>query len=249
MSSSWTDWTDVLLNTRYSVADTAAESGRRSQRQRVKEVTVVHTTPRARRLAAPFAVVVSLLVLGAGSAHASLLVADGENCGQYTSSQVFLPWADPANYTLSPGGDFENANGQWALAGASRVAGDNEPFQVGGANDHSSLSLPSGSVAVSQPLCVGLAEPTLRLFVKQVSGPALAGLRVEALFDDATGETQSLRIGTLGAGSGWTLSPQMAIVANLLPLLDEGTPVAFRFTPLGGSFRIDDVYVDPYRHG
>ena len=36
------------------------------------------------------------------------------------------------------------------------------------------------------------------------------------------------------------------VVANLLPLLDQGTPVAFRFTALGGSFQIDDLYVDPW---
>jgi hypothetical protein len=41
----------------------------------------------------------------------------------------------------------------------------------------------------------------------------------------------------------------MAIVANLLPLLDEGTPVAFRFSASGGSYAIDDVYVDPWNKG
>jgi hypothetical protein len=44
----------------------------------------------------------------------------------------------------------------------------------------------------------------------------------------------------------------MPIVANLLPLLPgDHTPVAFRFTPvgLGGDWRIDDLYVDPYRRG
>ena len=39
----------------------------------------------------------------------------------------------------------------------------------------------------------------------------------------------------------------MLVVANLLPLLPgEHTPVAFRFTALGGDWSIDDVYVDPY---
>jgi hypothetical protein len=227
----------------------AAESGRRFQRQPVKEATVVQTTPRSRRLAVPLAVVAVLFALGAGSANASLLVADGANCGDYTYSQVFLPWADPANYTLAPAGSFENGTGRWDLVGASRVNNDNETFQVGGNNDHASLSLPSGSVAVSPAMCVGLGEPTIRMFFKQTGGTALAGLRVDALFDDATGSTQSLSIGMLGARSQWTPSPQMAVVANLLPLLDAGTPVSFRFTALGGSFRIDDVYVDPYRNG
>ena len=41
------------------------------------------------------------------------------------------------------------------------------------------------------------------------------------------------------------------IVMNLLPLLPGGnTAVAFRFAPYGdGDWTIDDVYVDPWRHG
>jgi hypothetical protein len=38
----------------------------------------------------------------------------------------------------------------------------------------------------------------------------------------------------------------MVIVANLLPLLDQGTPVSFRFSAVGDSFQIDDLYVDPW---
>jgi hypothetical protein len=41
-------------------------------------------------------------------------------------SQVFLPWADVANYTLAPGGDFENAAGRWSLDDASLVTYDSE---------------------------------------------------------------------------------------------------------------------------
>ena len=41
------------------------------------------------------------------------------------------------------------------------------------------------------------------------------------------------------------------MIANLLPLLpDARTAVAFRFSPTGaGDWDIDDVYVDPWRHG
>ena len=90
------------------------------------------------------------------------------------------------------------------------------------------------------------SSPTARLFFKQVGGVSLAGLQVDVLFDDVTGATHSQYIGMLGARGTWTPSPQIAIVANLLPLLDQGTPVAFRFTALGGSFQIDDLYVDPW---
>lgn len=188
----------------------------------------------------------ALFALSAGSAHASLLVASGENCNEYTSSQVFLPWADVANYTLAPGANFEGAASSWDLSNASRVSG-NEPASVGGANDNHSLSIGDGGVATSPAMCVGLGQPDVRVFYKRTSGSVLSTLRVEALFVDAYGNTQSLTIGTLSNGSGaWTLSPQMAIVANLLPLLDNGTPVAFRLSASGGSFQVDDLYVDPW---
>ena len=202
-----------------------------------------------RRIAAPLVLAAALFALGAGSAHASLLVADGENCNDYTSSQVFLPWADIANYTLAPGGSFETGDYGWGGAGSSRVTNDNEPYKVGGANDHSSLSIAGGGFATSPAMCVGLGQPDVRVFTKQTSGSKFAALRVEALFDDAYGNTRSVTIGTLGGTGSWALSPQMAIVANLLPLLDDGTPVAFRFTALGGTFQIDDLYVDPWSRG
>jgi hypothetical protein len=205
----------------------------------------VHLVSRGRRIAAPFALAAALFAVGAGSAHASLLVADGGNCRDYTYSQVFLPWADPANYTLAPGGDFERSNRHWQLLGASRVA-DNEAFGVGGIRDRMGLSLPDGAVAISQPMCVGLGEPTMRMFFKQTGGTPIARLRVDVLFDDVTGATQSQSIGWVGAMSTWSPSQQIAIVANLLPLLDTGTPVAFRFTAVAGDFTIDDVYVDPW---
>ena len=201
-----------------------------------------------RRIITPLVLASALFVLGAGSAHASLLVASGEGCNDFSSSQVFLPWADVANYTLAPGADFESAASSWDLSDASVVSG-NEPANVGGANDHSSLAIANGGIATSPAMCVGLQNPTIRVFTKRTSGSTLSSLRVEALFEDAYGNTQSLTIGTLGGSGAWTLSPQMAIVANLLPLLDDGTPVAFRFTANGGSFQIDDAYVDPWSRG
>ena len=39
----------------------------------------------------------------------------------------------------------------------------------------------------------------------------------------------------------------MPLIANILPLShSDKTPVRFRFTPLLGSWQIDDVYVDPF---
>jgi hypothetical protein len=40
----------------------------------------------------------------------------------------------------------------------------------------------------------------------------------------------------------------MPIIANLLPLLpNDRTPIQLRLTAVGGSYQVDDLYVDPWR--
>jgi hypothetical protein len=212
-----------------------------------KGIHPVYVVSITRRILTPLVAITALFALGAGSAHASLLVASGEGCSDYTSSPVFLPFADVASYTMAPGGNFENAASSWNLSNAAPVAGDNEPFDIGSSADSNSLAIGSGGVATSPAMCVGLGQPDLRFFYKRTSGSVLSSLTVDVLFVDGLGNTQSLTIGKLGGVTGaWKLSPQLAIVANLLPLLDDGTPVAFRFSASGGSYQVDDVYVDPW---
>jgi hypothetical protein len=200
-----------------------------------------------RRLLAPTAVAVALLALTAGSASASLLPADGAWCDSSSGRQAFLPWADPASYTLAPGGDFENNKSHWTLIAASRDTNDNEPFHVGRSSDHSSLSIDNGGLALSPAMCVGLGEPTARVFFKQTGGLPGAALQIDVLFDDASGTTEAQTIGMLGVAQQWRLSPQLLTMANLLPTIGAGsTAIAFRFTAIGGSFQIDDLYVDPW---
>jgi len=201
-----------------------------------------------RRVVLPLVAAAALFVLGAGSASASLLPDDGAWCDDYTGSQVFLPWGDLASYTLAPGGDFENSGSHWTLIAASRDTSDNEPFHVGGDNDHSSLQINNGGTALSPAMCVGLGQPAARFFFKQTGGLPGATLQVDVLFDDASGTTQAQTIGVLGIAQQWRISPQLLTMANLLPTIGAGeTAIAFRFTAIGGSFKIDDVYVDPWQ--
>ena len=75
-------------------------------------------------------------------------------------------------------------------------------------------------------------------------------LGVEVLYEDLLGNVLTTQIGLLNASSRWQPTIPMPVVANLLALLPDGnTAVAFRFTPQdsSGDWRIDDVYVDPYR--
>jgi hypothetical protein len=194
---------------------------------------------------------VSGLAVTAAPAQAGT-IADHVDCTQQAPmSQVFLPWADLANYGLSPDGGFEGGGAGWSLTGGAGAAAGNESYFVHSGNDGASLSMPAGSSATSAPTCVGLQYPTIRFFSRASGTGLLSRLRVDVLFDDAvTGATRSLPIGTVLPGGSWQLTPQMVIAVNTLGALSEDgmVPVAFRFTPAGqGQWQLDDLYVDPWR--
>lgn len=177
------------------------------------------------------------------AANAGTIVADAGGCDSQTFSQPFLPWADPASYTLHPGGDFESGPA-WRLSNAAVVDG-NEPYKVGSSADSRSLAIADGGSATSGSICVGIEHPDLRFFA--TSANRAATLKVEVLYVDSAGQTQSATIGTVTGGGSWAPTAPYPLVVNLLPLLPGSkTPVSFRFSASGGGFQIDDVYVDPY---
>src|SRR4051794_10789731 len=201
------------------------------------------TIYRIRTLLAGPAVLVCLAL--PASATAGPLADAAPSCDTQVLAQPFLPWADVATYTLNPGGSFEDGAAGWSLDGAS-VTGGNEPYFATGADDSRSLSIPSGSSAVSAPICVGIEHPDIRFFAN-ASNPA-ARLNVDVLFEDGAGNVLSAQIGAVTGNNGWAPTAPFPIVANLLPLLPGNhTAVAFRFRASAGSFRIDDLYVDPYQ--
>ena len=201
------------------------------------------TKPRFRPLVAVAAVAAAFFV--PSTAHAGLLAASATNCDAQQFSQPFLPWADPAQYTLMPGGDFEPGSPVWDLTSGADGATVNEPWTVTDEMDGHSLSLTSGSTATSGTICVGIEHPDIRFFAKASS--SLASLKVEVLYFDGAGNQQSLPIGVVTGNTGWAPTLQTPIVANLLALLPGSkTPVAFRLTATSGSWKVDDFYVDPF---
>jgi hypothetical protein len=178
-----------------------------------------------------------------------VLVASAQNCKPQAASQVFLRWLDLARYEQAPGGNAESA-ASWMLSGGARLVAGNEPWRVGSSRDDNSLLLPRGSRATTGVMCVGITHPTLRFFAKRNGGTLLDSLVVDVLYETAGAQVASLPVGVVLAGGSWQPTLPLPILASLLPLLPgEQTPVAFRFTPVGGaSWQIDDVYVDPWRY-
>jgi hypothetical protein len=172
-------------------------------------------------------------------------------CSGQVFEKPFQRWLDPFNYVLLPNGAFEAGATGWALRGSASIARGNEPFNVHGAGESRSLSLPSGSSATSSQICAKLLSPELRFFAVN-RGSLLSTLKVEVLFPDLFGGTQALPIlvPVLGTAS-WQPTLPLPFAINALALLsrDGSIPIAFRFTPQGtnGNWTIDDVYLDPYK--
>ena len=167
-----------------------------------------------------------------------------------TGSSVFASLGDSASYTLVQNGAFEGSTSGWSLTGAAMAAG-NESFHVHGQSDSRSLSISPTGVAVSPPICVGIVTPSFRFVARRTSN-SWAQMNVNLLWTDEFGMQHSTTAGSLQGLSHWAGSPIMAL-GSTLPLWQSGDTLTVRlqFLPAqyGGTWDIDDVYIDPYSRG
>ena len=170
------------------------------------------------------------------------------DCGFDAPSQVFLPWADFAGYSLVPQGDLTDTS-DWSFKNVT-VSDEQDP--VG--NGAGSLLFSKGdSEAVTPVMCVNLENPTLRVFVADRGGNGKAHLDVKVLYEGLDGNPHDLTLARLKVGAVWEPSLVMPIGVNLLSAASASgwTPVAFEFDvhglQKGETFSLGGVYVDPLR--
>jgi hypothetical protein len=164
-------------------------------------------------------------------------------------TQVFAPWHDAAQYLLAPNGSFEFGTQGWSLSGGAGVVSGNEPFYPTGTH---SLSLPSGSSALSPTVCLGTKQLYIRMFGKDLGGTD-QGLRVRVywygILNQLLGHSD---FAVFPAGGDWAPTSQVQSGGGLLaPLpvvaLLSSSSARIEITPLGSGSRwqVDDVYIDP----
>jgi hypothetical protein len=187
-------------------------------------------------IGAVFAPVASAASLGSLLTPVALLTGKAAPCTGRVLSQPFAPWNDQASYFPAPGGTFEGGAPGWTLTGGAAVAPGGNTFLSAG----SSLSLPAGASATTPAICVDLGSPTIRAFTNGQSGAVMVSVIAAGL---------TLPLGSISARGTWQPTPAVLFLTNALGILSAtGTSTAqFRFTASGGSVRLDDVYVDPYR--
>jgi hypothetical protein len=163
---------------------------------------------------------------------------DTSTCVAPTPTQPFLSARDSNWYTLVPGetpGSFDGDG--WTLSGGASI----QPGQNGA---RSALNLPSGSKAISPPMCVSADYPTARTLVRNVKGAE--GVQVLVAYAGTRTVSQAQTVGQVhGQGSAWTLSGSLNIHPGSLP---GWQLVRFTLVPGGtaSDFQVYDFYVDPH---
>jgi hypothetical protein len=188
--------------------------------------------------------------LAAVAAIASLAVAapasaDPSACSAPPATSPFLPWGDPNDYFLAPGGDFESKAG-WTFTGGAQLVAGSEPFAASGRLGKRSLSLPPGSTALSPVLCLTPENASIRFFAKAVGGDD-ASLRGAAIISRSG--RQVVALGAVGGTDDWAPAEPMASGVAEAAWTHGRTAVQLRFTADSGAWQIDDLFVDPQKRG
>lgn len=189
-----------------------------------------------------------LTTVAASVAVLACFAASAQACDYRGAEQVFRPWGDNHFYVLAPDGGFEAGGAGWSLSGGAATVAGNESLFLNDPADSRSLSLPSGSSAVSPPICMSLDTPIFRLLARNTGDPK-AGLRVEATYK-LLGLVRTKTVSTVAGSSSWAPSQQMSTVLTLSTVVGTLIPSAIqiRITPVGsgGNWQVDDLYIDPF---
>jgi hypothetical protein len=197
-------------------------------------------TPHRRLLLGMGAILTLILTL---SLPATPAEASTATCPSSTLSQPFLKWGDENFYTLIPGGHFEQAPSEWTFSGGARLAAGGEPYGVTGAVGAFSLALPAGASAQSPFICVEPSDRTFRFFAR--SEGTAATVLVQVVYETSKGSMASAGK-LLALSSSWEPSPILHTGAALVTAITgETAHLAFRFTAVSRTSRIDDVFIDP----
>ena len=195
------------------------------------------------------ALALGLVVVLAAPAHAKSAIANPYDCKPNpTLTKPFAPFNDLGLYTPVANQGLEAGATSWTLSGGAAVVDGNEPWKVAGAADSHALDLPSGSSAVTSPICIDQTYPYFRLFA-QNAGSGKRSLGIDVLYYDTKGKLLSTKpYGYESSAGGWAPTPTIAIDVWDKSPAGAAAPVAFRFMPKGkdAHFVIDDVFVDPY---
>jgi hypothetical protein len=201
------------------------------------------------RIAVAIGAALALTATPAGARTDTATVSAAPGCESPTL-QAFLYAGDKKDYVLAPGGNAEGSLAGWSLTGGASVVAGSAPAVTGARPGAKSLLIPSGGSITSAPMCVAAHSPFFRFQTKNTG--AAGSLKVEILYLDGPKFTGEREAGTITAGSTWAPTNRLSLSQGIMGVNGNTTSratIAFRFTPVGvgGTWQVDDLYVDPFR--
>ncbi len=169
-------------------------------------------------------------------------------CPGQTFAQPFMELGDSNYYTLVEGSEFERSGEGWTLLGGAKIVEGTRPDGARGGV----LDLPSGSIAMSPPVCVTLQYPTARTWAE--AGQSGGTISVAVLYN--TGNlgrglptTASVSIGSVSSepGAGWQLSQPFNVNPQLGGASEGVREARFVYTAVGrrADYHVSGLFVDP----
>jgi hypothetical protein len=161
-------------------------------------------------------------------------------CVQPALSQPFAAASDTNYYALMPGESPDDfAATGWTLERGAKILTETLADGTTG----SVLDLPSGSIAISPPMCVTSQYPTARTEIQDVAGAE--GVFFYESYASTSGWGVPKNTGQVhGQGNAWTLSTSV----NIQPGSAAGWQLVRFGLVAGGTksdFRLYNLYVDP----
>jgi hypothetical protein len=180
------------------------------------------------------------LLLTIGATMGALVLMPGAalaaECPVQATTQAFAQWGDTNEYFLAPGGSFETLS--WTKFGNVALSTQDDPFAI--ADGTYSVHLSENETVRSLPFCVDHTMPHMRFMAR---GRDQLDVEVRVTYrgstDSSSGSVSS------SAHRDWAPSRFIALKTDALPAGESATAtVAFRSN---GDWRVDNVFVDPYR--
>jgi hypothetical protein len=178
----------------------------------------------------------------AGTALAAALAAPGvaaaAECPVQPTTAAFAAYGDTNQYFAAPGGTFESFAG-WTTRGTPELTGGFNLIDLGVSR---AAELTYGEGVTSVSFCVDRTMPHMRFNAKHDGGGQMdvtVTTRYDGGSDSSTGSVSP------DAHRGWTPSSYIALKSDAIPAGESGVAtVSFRSQ---GTWRVDDVAIDPYR--
>jgi hypothetical protein len=168
--------------------------------------------------------------------------ASAASCSYTQTSNVFAPWGDAGTYAPFQGASFESGASGWSWGNGARIVGGDSNTLLPSAGTHS-VEVPGGGTARSPWMCVNSSTPSMRFFLRRVSGTG--NLTVNGVVSSGVDKVTTL-ITISAASDTWQPSP-IVVIPPFLTASATGINVQFQFTADAGTvFHIDDVELDPY---